>query len=207
MSTYTEAVQVQSDFTITTPRLHISYFVPSNPIHTTFLAHLWNTPEYIASSGKTSITDSASAQKFIENRVVPHYYFRRYGMMLVSLKPHVDAFLVESTPIGTVSLWQGAPPDCYSVPDIGFCILPEHQRQGYATEAAKALIEHAQLEWGVLGVFGFCFPGNEPSRKTLEKIGLEFRGVRKLRVFGNDENMVFTLPGMAEDLGVYGVEP
>ncbi|RAL03167.1 GNAT family N-acetyltransferase [Aspergillus ibericus CBS 121593] len=206
MSTSTSPIHMSPDFTIPTPRLHISYFIPTNPAHPAFLAHLWNTPEYLATNGKTSITDSDSARKFLENRIIP-LYTRRIGMMLVHLKPHPDASLDESTPIGTVSLMQGEPPNGYGAPDIGFCILPEHQKQGYATEAAKGFIEHAQRESGVPGVFGFCSPHNVPSRKTLEKIGLEFRGVRKLRVFGNEESLVFTLPGMEEDLGVYGVDP
>ena len=86
-------------------------------------------------------------------------------------------------------------------------MLPEHQNQGYATEAAKALIERARRDWGVDGVFGFCSPKNAASCRVLEKIGLENRGVRKLRVFGGVESVVFTLPGMAADLMVYGVDP
>ncbi|PWY70826.1 GNAT family acetyltransferase [Aspergillus sclerotioniger CBS 115572] len=202
----TKNIDIRPDFSIPTPRLHISYFIPNNPAHPAFLAHLWNTPEYIASSGKTSIIDSPSAQRYLENRVTPHYV-RQYGLMLVSLKPHPDATLEESTPIGTVSLWQGEPPNCYGAPDVGFCILPEHQKQGYATEAAKGLIERARHDWGVDGVFGFCSPKNATSRRVLEKIGLENRGVRNLRVFGGEESVVFTFPGMAEDLMVYGVDP
>lgn len=101
---------------------------------------------------------------------------------------------------------QGDPPNCYSVPDVGFAILPEHQGRGYATEAAKAVISYVQREWNVQGVFGFCAPGNMRSRRVLEKSGLGFRGVRKLRVFGGRESAVFALVGMEEDLGVYGID-
>ncbi|KOS42996.1 hypothetical protein ACN38_g6108 [Penicillium nordicum] len=110
-------------------------------------------------------------------------------------------------PIGIVSLLRGIPPDPhYLAPDIGFTILPEEGRKGYATEAAKALMEYANKTLGVDAVFGFCSPANQRSRGALEKLGMEFRGVKPLKVFGGKESAVYALPGMDEDLSVYNVD-
>jgi RimJ/RimL family protein N-acetyltransferase len=101
---------------------------------------------------------------------------------------------------------KGAPPNRhYLAPDIGYAILPEMNGRGYATEAAKGLLEWARVELGITDVFGFCDTKNLHSRRVLEKIGMEFKGFAALEVFGGANSAVCTLPGMSEDLSVYGL--
>jgi RimJ/RimL family protein N-acetyltransferase len=101
---------------------------------------------------------------------------------------------------------KGEPPNAYLRPDIGYTILPDQSGKGYATEAAAALLEYAQRSLGIDGVFGFCDKNNKRSTRVLEKIGLEYRGQRKLKVFGGSESVVYALKGMDQDLKVYGVD-
>ena len=108
--------------------------------------------------------------------------------------------------IGTVSLMKREPPNGYSVPDVGYAILPEESGRGYATEAAAGLIEYARRELGVEGVAGFCGKDDMRSRRVLEKIGMEFRGERQLKAFGGKESAVYCWPGMSADLKVYGID-
>ncbi|KAJ5938233.1 Acyl-CoA N-acyltransferase [Penicillium verhagenii] len=171
-------------FSIPSARLHISYFLPDSPEHSAFLVKLWNTDEFIKSSGRTGIDTPEKASNFLRNRVNADYARNKYGIFLVSLKPHENASLAESTPIGTVSLMKGEPPNSYLAPDIGYAILPEETGKGYATEAAVALLEYARKGLGVDSAFGFCAKDDAHSARVLEKIGFESRGERKLRVFG-----------------------
>lgn len=67
-------------------------------------------------------------------------------------------------------------------------------------------MQYARRELGVEAVLGFCDPENARSRRVLEKIGLEFRGVRGLRVFGGRSSAVYALPEMSLDLKTYGVD-
>lgn len=83
---------------------------------------------------------------------------------------------------------KGDPPNGYALPDGGFAILPEESGKGYATEARKAIIEWVKRSQNLDGVFRFCNKDNVRSRRVLEKLGLEFRDVRKLRVFGGEES-------------------
>ncbi|KAJ5420391.1 hypothetical protein N7465_002910 [Penicillium sp. CMV-2018d] len=190
------------DFTIPTPRLQISPFNPADPTHCDFLVQLWNTDDFISSCGKTGITTPEKASSFLQNRVSEQYTHHGYGIFLVSRR--TDDGL---QPIGTVSLMKGIPPGPhYLAPDIGFAILPEEGRKGYATEAAKALMEYANKTLGVDAVFGFCSPANQRSRGALEKLGMEFRGVKPLKAFGGEESAVYALPGMSEDLSVYNID-
>lgn len=193
-------------FSIPTDHLHISYFQVDNPEHSEFLVRLWNTDDFIKSCGNTGLDTPEKAAAFIKNRVQKDYVRNKHGQFLVSLKPHPDASLAESRPIGVVSLMKGEPPNAYSAPDIGYTILPEESGKGYATEASIGLLDYARRELGVKDVFGFCGHDDARSARVLQKIGLQFRGNRKLRVFGGAHSAVYALPEMSQDLTVYGID-
>ncbi|KAH8700974.1 putative GNAT family acetyltransferase [Talaromyces proteolyticus] len=194
------------NFTIPTERLHISYLESGNTAHSTFLHHLWNTEDFIQAEGNTGLDTPEKTAKFIAGKVQSDYSRNRYGQMLVSLKPHPQASLEESKPIGIVSLMKGEPPNAYTAPDVGYTILPEESGKGYATEAAIGLIDYARKELGADGVFGFCSAKDKRSQRVLEKVGLEFRGERHLKIFGGAHSAVYALKGMAEDLKAYGID-
>ncbi|KAG9689215.1 putative GNAT family acetyltransferase, partial [Aureobasidium melanogenum] len=174
------------NFSFTTSRLKISYLDPSNPLHCSFLVSLWNTPEFISMLGgkPTSITNPSAAKELIENRFLAEHARNGYGTYLVSL-------LSTNTPIGTVQLMR---PENSSIlaPDIGYAVLSEYMRQGYAVEAAKGLIEYVDREQGVKAVFGFCDATNEASMGVLRKLGMRWEGVRKVGLFGDKDSAVWS---------------
>jgi RimJ/RimL family protein N-acetyltransferase len=192
----TEQSPFPQGFTLSTPRLQITPLDPTDHTHCTFLVRLWNTDDFINSSGKTGLDTPEKAAKFIENRVIPSYARNRYAQFLVSLH--------DGKQIGIVSLMKGSPLDShyYTVPDVGFTILPEESGKGYATEAGKRLLEYARKNLNIEGAFGFCDPENVRSRRVLEKLGMVYRGVGDLVVFGGQRTAVYALPDMG-DLGVY----
>lgn len=61
---------------------------------------------------------------------------------------------------------------------LGFLVHPAHWGNGYATEAASALVrfglEHLRLET----VYAGCLPENVGSRRVLEKAGMVLEGLR-----------------------------
>lgn len=189
------------NFYIETPRLYISYFLPTSPKHCSFLVELYNSPLFISTEGKTGIYNDLQAQERIGTRFLAEHKRNGYGTYLVSLKTTPTTSLVESQPIGSVSLMRG---DTIKAPDIGYSIIPEMNGKGYATESGKALLDYAKRELGVSEVLGFFNANNAHSRRVMEKIGLEDRGVVKLAVFGGVESAVYALPGM-KDLKEYGI--
>ena len=54
--------------------------------------------------------------------------------------------------------------------EIGYGILPEHRRQGYATEAVHALIAWARTQ-GIDHFVASVAPDNEPSLAIIRKLG------------------------------------
>ncbi|KAG9597896.1 putative GNAT family acetyltransferase, partial [Aureobasidium melanogenum] len=173
-------------FHFITSRLKISYLDPANPLHCSFLVSLWNTPEFISMLGgkPTSITTPPTAKALIENRFLAEHARNGYGTYLISL-------LENNTPIGTVSLMRGENSSLLA-PDIGFALLSEHMRKGYAVEAAKGLIEYVTREKGIKAVFGFCDEKNEASMGTLGKLGMKWEGIRKVKEFGDRETAVWS---------------
>jgi RimJ/RimL family protein N-acetyltransferase len=56
--------------------------------------------------------------------------------------------------------------------EIGFIFEPAHQGRGYATEASRALLDHAFEHYGLHRVFGRLEPRNAASARVLEKLGM-----------------------------------
>jgi RimJ/RimL family protein N-acetyltransferase len=207
------------NFHIMTPRLYLSYFQPSNPAHCDFLVTLYNTPAFIASSGgkPTSITTRSAAEERLSGRFREEHARNGYGTYLISLRPAStwEKPEDETTPfpdrlsdckhIGTVSLMRGVPPNAYSAPDLGFAVLPEEMRKGYAREASEGLLAWVEKERGVRDVLGLFDPSNEGSKGVFRSLGFEDRGVHVLRVFGGVRGAVWVREGMNGDLSVYGI--
>ena len=63
------------------------------------------------------------------------------------------------------------PPTADGIVEIGYGILPEFRRQGYATEAAQGLIAHAFAHPEVARVIAETLPDLFPSIGVLRKIG------------------------------------
>ncbi|KAI0690179.1 including n-acetylases of ribosomal protein [Cerioporus squamosus] len=213
-----------ANFHIETPRLYISYFQPALDSHCDFLVKLYNTPEFIATCGRSPITSREIARDRLSTRFVADHERNGYGIYLVSRKPllaHSGAGPADAAPanpdapfqeklarcklVGSVSLMRGSDAVAYAIPDLGFAILPEEMRKGYAREASKGLLEYVRREKGVDVVLGLFDPSNEGARGVFRSLGFENRGVKKLAMFGNAEGEVWISPGGAKDLTVYNL--
>jgi [ribosomal protein S5]-alanine N-acetyltransferase len=69
------------------------------------------------------------------------------------------------------------PPDAEGVVEIGYSVVPDRRRRGYATEAARALVAWALREPGVQAVVAGCDQDNVASIRTLEALGFSGDGV------------------------------
>jgi ribosomal-protein-alanine N-acetyltransferase len=63
------------------------------------------------------------------------------------------------------------PPDDSGVIELGYCVVPSRRQRGYATEAARAIVEWAISQQDVQVVVAGCDPSNVPSVCTLERAG------------------------------------
>ena len=69
----------------------------------------------------------------------------------------------------------GRPSDTGRV-EVGYAVLEEFQRNGYATEATKALVQWASRQPGVSEVIADTFASLGPSIRVMEKCGMTLIG-------------------------------
>lgn len=74
-------------------------------------------------------------------------------------------------------------PDHLCKVEIGYGIVPSAQRNGYATEAVKGLIEYSFSTGKVEKVVAECLLNNVASIKVLEKVGMT--------PTGSDDEMIY----------------
>ena len=60
--------------------------------------------------------------------------------------------------------------------NIGYEFDPKHWNQGYATEAAHAIVDFGFAHFGVHRVWADCVAENTGSAHVLEKLGMQLEG-------------------------------
>ena len=60
---------------------------------------------------------------------------------------------------------------------MGFTIARTHWGQGYATEAAKAVVTFALEKMQLVRIEAVCLPENLASARVLLKIGMQYEGL------------------------------
>lgn len=60
--------------------------------------------------------------------------------------------------------------------EIGYCFAQEHWGNGYASEAASALLRFGFRELGLHRIYATCRPGNIGSAAVMRKIGMTYEG-------------------------------
>lgn len=135
-----------------------------------FILELLNQPSFIRYIGDKQVRTLDDARGYVLNGPVKSYETYGFGLNLVELKS-------ERKSIGICGLLKR---DTLPEPDIGFAFLPDYWNQGYAFEAAAAVMNHARASLGVENVLAITSPDNEASAKLLGKIGLRFDRLVKL---------------------------
>ena len=59
--------------------------------------------------------------------------------------------------------------------DIGFAFLPQFTGQGYAFEAAMAVLHHARHDLNLTTIVAITAPDNQRSINLLQKLGLHYQ--------------------------------
>ncbi len=84
--------------------------------------------------------------------------------------------------IGQVYLKHVAPLELLTS-ELGYIFNPAYQRQGFASEAAAAVVAHAFTVCGMHRIYAHCNPNNVASWRLLERIGFHREGVLRQNIF------------------------
>jgi RimJ/RimL family protein N-acetyltransferase len=68
------------------------------------------------------------------------------------------------------------PPDGRGTVEVGYSVIPDRRRRGYATEAARAIVAWALTQPSVQVVVAGCDCDNAPSIRILERLGFRRTG-------------------------------
>jgi RimJ/RimL family protein N-acetyltransferase len=126
-----------------------------------------------------AIARLANDRRIAENaRRLPHPYSPDHAVEFVrGIANHKreTVFLIEHnhTPIGMVGVDWLEP----EAPELGYWLGVEHWGQGFATEAARAVIDFTFEEFDVEQLMSGARVANPSSRNILEKCGFQWSGV------------------------------
>jgi RimJ/RimL family protein N-acetyltransferase len=126
----------------------------------------------------------ASDRRVAENTArIPHPYRMSDALewiTSVTAEEGKQTFLITlaGAPVGAcgIDLREG------STPELGYWIGAPHWGQGYATEAARAVIDHAFTDLGHEALQAGARVSNPASRRVLEKCGFQWTGVGLYRI-------------------------
>jgi [ribosomal protein S5]-alanine N-acetyltransferase len=135
-----------------------------------FMLELVNTPAWLQFIGDRGVRTLEDARDYILNGPVAMYHRVGFGLYLVGLKQ-------SATPIGICGLIERVGLEDI---DIGFAFLPAFCGQGYAYEAASAMMTYAQETIGLNRVVAITAPDNQRSITLLTKLGLSFVDMLRL---------------------------
>jgi RimJ/RimL family protein N-acetyltransferase len=132
-----------------------------------FIVRLLNDPDWIRYIGDRNVRDEDGARGYLERG--PMAMYAKYGFGLWRL-----ARLADGEPLGMCGLIKR---DSLPDVDVGFALLPQYRKLGYAEEAARATMALAHSRYGLARVVAIASPDNGPSRRLLEKLGMSFEGM------------------------------
>jgi RimJ/RimL family protein N-acetyltransferase len=129
-----------------------------------FVLELLNQPSFIQFIGDRGVRTVEQASDYIDTRFTTSYRDNGFGLYLMELKAGGE-------PAGICGFVKR---DTLPEPDIGFALLPQFEKQGYALEAAAATMKYGREQLGIDRVLAITTLDNESSGRLLEKIGFLF---------------------------------
>jgi RimJ/RimL family protein N-acetyltransferase len=127
-----------------------------------FILELLNTPGWLKHIGDRGIHDLDQAETYLQQKVIPNYEKFGFGFYVVER-------LSDSVRVGNCGLVKRLGLDHV---DIGYSLLTQFEGQGYAIEAASAVLDYGFSRLKLNPIQAITTVDNTPSIKVLEKLGM-----------------------------------
>jgi ribosomal-protein-alanine N-acetyltransferase len=160
---------------LATERLELREFTDDDA---DFVLRLLNEPSFLRYIGDRGVRTREDACRYIAEGPVAGYARHGHGLLCVLRKE-------DGAGIGMCGVLKR---DTLPDPDIGFSFLPEYWSQGYALEAARAVLAHARDALGLRRILAITTRDNEPSMRLLGRLGFRSDGMIAM---GNEELRLF----------------
>ncbi|WP_086479054.1 GNAT family N-acetyltransferase [Oceanospirillum sanctuarii] len=149
-----------------TERLIIRQFTEQD---TDFILRQLNDESFVRNIADKQVRTREDALSYLRNGPFASYQQLGLGLNLVQLK-------ATGTPIGMCGILQRPELD---YPDLGYAFLPDYQGQGFAQEAAEAVLKDAVTQ-GQSVILAVTLLTNAASYRLLERVGFELQGEMEL---------------------------
>jgi [ribosomal protein S5]-alanine N-acetyltransferase len=143
-----------------------------------FILNLLNQPSFLRFIGDRQVRSLEQARAYIVDGPQRSYAQYGFGMLLVQLR-------TGAAPIGLCGLLKR---EYLPDPDLGFAYLPEYWSQGFALEAARAVLEDAFVSAGMQRIAAIVQPDNLASITLLNKLAM--RAVDKIKPSANEPELL-----------------
>jgi RimJ/RimL family protein N-acetyltransferase len=163
-----------AEWRLETERLHLRRVTLADA---DLLLAVWNDPAFIRNVGDRGVRTISEAVKAMESGALKLYADYGYG-------PYAMVRKADGSRIGICGLFKR---DNLDWPDIGFGVLPDYCGQGYAGEAAFAVMAHARDDLKIGTVTAIVSQENAPSIGLIEKLGMGF--VKMITMPGEDKEI------------------
>jgi RimJ/RimL family protein N-acetyltransferase len=152
---------------LATARLHIRRLQLDDAA---FIVELLNDPSWLRFIGDKGVRTPEDARNYLRKGPLAMYERHGFGLYLVERKE-------DGVALGMCGLIKR---DSLEDVDIGFAFFPRYWRQGYAHEAAAAVLVHGRSAFGLKRIVAIADPDNASSARLLEKLGMSLAKTVKL---------------------------
>jgi RimJ/RimL family protein N-acetyltransferase len=139
-----------------------------------FILDLLNEPSFLRHIGDKGVRTEDDARRYIQDGPLASYQRLGFGLLLVERKGGGE-------PIGICGLLKR---EWLEDVDLGFALPPRFWGEGYAFEAASAVLAHARERLGLRRIVAITSLDNEPSIRLLAKLAFRFERVARFTAEG-----------------------
>ncbi len=154
------------------------FITPTSVDDASFMLELLNSPTWLKYIGDRNVYNLKDAKEYIKSKITPQLVKHGFSNYTITRKS-------DKTKVGAVGLYDR--PGLEGI-DIGFALLPEYERKGYAHEAATKIMDAAHNVFNIKIVKAITTKENISSQKLLEKLGLRY--VDTIRIPNDDEDLL-----------------
>jgi ribosomal-protein-alanine N-acetyltransferase len=155
---------------------------PTTVADAEFIRSLYNSPKWIKFIGDRQLNTVKDAENYIQTKLMPQMERLGYGTYTIIRKS-------DGEKVGSCGLYDR---EGVNGIDIGFALLPDFEKKGYAFESVNYLKEIGFSDFKLKQISGITSKKNKASQDLLIKIGLKFE---KTIILPNEteEILLFTL--------------
>jgi len=99
--------------------------------------------------------------------------WQKYGFSWWAIREKSSGAIVGAACLQHLANVEGAPLE------IGWRLVPEQNGKGYATEAAKAIIDLASEQIGSTYLVAVADPENMPSQRVMQRLGMTYKAIEQ----------------------------